>query len=469
MLTNNGSTIEKVEKELENSNVKVAINSIQRTLHVERLSVNIAYPADRIIPYDNDNLYPNKVKAIAQRSGTTMSAIKTQASFLSGDGFVQNRTKINTEGQTLWDLLRHIATSKSWFGGYALHFNYNMLGQISEITPMNFETIRWHKNLEKYVYNPDWSRRYIYRKDEVEYMPFNPDPEIVYNQIEQAGGIEKYRGQVLYWIPNIKDYYTVCNFDDVLDDAQFEAEVKLYSLSSIQNDYSLSGIISYPKNIESTEGKDKVQKDLKGDTGSGNAGGLRVVPAPVIEEFKNWKWFTPISRNNIDGLHTNQIERARDNIYASFRMPPILAGVSKDGMFNEASFADAFNYYNAATETERKEIESELNKILSFSVWANIGQVQIQPKNYVTRETKSGQIVQPQGETEKKEVNETLTNLSGRQMQGLERIKRKYKKGDFTRDEAALMLKNAYGFTDDEVEVWLINDDEDGGDTINND
>lgn len=403
MLTNNGSTIENVEKEMANSNLKIAVNSIQRTLHVERLSVNIAYPADQIIPYDNDNLYPNKVKAIAQRSGTTMSAIKTQASFLSGDGFNQMKIKVNKDGQTLWDILRHIATSKSWFYGYALHFNYNMLGQITSITPINFETIRWHKSLQKFVYNPDWAKRYIFRKDEIEYMPFNPDPEIVLNQIKEAGDIDQYNGQILYWIPNLNDYYTVCNFDDVLDDAQFEAEVKLYSLSSVQNDYSLSGIISYPKTIDSAEGKEKIQKELKGDTGSGNAGGIRVVSAPVQEEFKSWKWFTPISRNNIDGLHTNQIERAKFNIYASFRQPPILNGVSNDGMFNEATFADAFNYYNAATETERKEIEGELNKIISFSIWANIGEIQIQPKTYVTRESKQNLVTEPQAD---EEVNE---------------------------------------------------------------
>lgn len=471
MLTNNGSTIENINKEIVGNNLKIAVNSVQRTLHVERLSVNIAYPADRIIPYDNDNLYPNKVKAIAMRSGTTMSAIKTQANFLSGDGFIQMKTVVNSEKQTLWDILRHIAMSKSWFFGYALHFNYNMLGQISSITPVNFETIRWHKSLQKFVYNPDWGKRYIFRKNEIEYMPFNPAPEIVYKQIEAAGGIEKYNGQILYWIPNINDYYTVCNFDDVIDDAQFEAEVKLYSLSSVQNDYSLSGIISYPKNIESTEGKEKVQKELKGDTGSGNAGGIRVVPAPVIEEFKNWKWFTPISRNNIDGLHTNQIERARDNIYASFRQPPILNGVSKDGMFNESSFADAFNYYNSATETERKEIESELNKIIAKSIWANIGEIQIQPKTYVTRESKNtgtGIQTEPQANEEKPELNETLTNLTGRQLQGVFRITKKYKKGELTKDQAILMLKQGFGFDDEQCEVWLINDDENGGDSINN-
>jgi len=450
------STIKQYEDNLIDSDLKVAVNSIQRTLFVERMCVNTSFPVNLIIPYDNDNLYPNKVKSISQRSGTTMSAIGVLSSFISGDGFPQMKTIVNSEGQTLWDICRFIADSKSMFKGFALHFNYNIFGQITEINQINFETIRLYKDLYRYVYNPDWSNSYHYKNKETIYNPFFP--ENVVNEIKECGGIDKYKGQIYYWIPNQKDYYTTCNFDSVLDDAQFEAEAKLYSLSSIQNDYALSGIISYPKNIETNDGKESVKKELKGDTGSGNAGGVRVIPTPFTDEFKDWKWFTPISRNNIDSLHTNQIERAKFNIYAAFRIPPILAGVSKDGMFNESSFADAFNYYNASTETERKEVESELNKIISKSIWAGIGEIQIQAKNYVTRESKNSQPVaseEPQAQT-----NSTLTNLTGRQLQGVFRITRKYKKGELTKDQAGIMLKDGFGFNDEQIESWLINDDE---------
>ena len=133
-MANNDSTLKK-----QDSNLRVAVNSIQRTLFVERLYVDVAYPADRIIPFDRDNLYPNKIKSIAQRSGTTMSAIETLSNFVSGEGFAQNSTVVNREGQTLWDILRHITYSKAMHKGFALHFNYNVLGQITEINPINFE------------------------------------------------------------------------------------------------------------------------------------------------------------------------------------------------------------------------------------------------------------------------------------------------------------------------------------------
>jgi hypothetical protein len=445
---NNGSTIEAKE-----TGLKVAVNSIQRTLHVERLYVNIAYPADRIIPYDRDNLYPNKVKAIAQRSGTTMSSIGTLSAFLSGEGFAQMTTIVNSENQTLWDILRHISDSRAMFKGFALHFNYNMLGQITEINPINFEFVRWSKNLNSFIVNPDWFRRNR-RKEEIEYSPFNPAN--VLEEIKECRGIDNYNGQLLYWIPNLADYYTVCNWDSVLDDAQFEAEAKLYGLSSIQNDYSLSGLITYPKNISDSKEIQDIKEDLQNDQGSANAGGVRVIGAMPNEGMTNWKWFTPMSRNNIDALHKNQKEDAKFNIYAAFRQPPILNGVATSGMFNQESFADAFHYYNSATQTERIEIERELNKIISISIWANIGTIKIEPKKFEMR----GEALQSTATPIQSSVNDTLTNLTGRQLQGVFRITRKFKKGELTQDQAATLLKDGFGFSDEQINIWLVNDDE---------
>lgn len=451
-MANNGTTLQE-----NNGDLKVAVNSIQRTLFVERLHVDIKYPADKIIPYDYDNLYPNKIKSIAQRSGTTSSAIKKLSEFISGEGFNGMDTIINREGQTLWDMLRFVSESKAMFRGFALHFNYNLLGQIIEINPVNFDFVRWSKTLDTFIVCPDWQKRS--RRDYEIYNPFWP--ENVLKEIQECGDISKYNGQLLYWIPNISDYYTVCTWDSVLDDAQFEAEAKLYSLSSVQNDYSLGGIVSYPNNISNQDEIDSIKEELGKDKGSSTAGGIRVVGAMPTEGLNNWKWFTPISRNNIDNLHTNQIERAKFNIYAAFNQPPILSGVTNDGMFNQESFADAFNYYNTATETERKETEKELTKILKYSAWSQIGDVQIKEKTFALRQTgEAVQQVKPISDPQPSaEVNEHLKNMTGRQMQGFNRIIRNFNKGDITYEQAAQMLTTGYGLDDEQIKVWLINDD----------
>ena len=57
------------------------------------------------------------------------------------------------------------------------------------------------------------------------------------------------------------------------------------------------------------------------------------------------------------------------------------------------------------------------------------------------------------------EVNESVKNLTGRQMQGIERIVRKFTKGQLTNAQATLMLKAGYGFTEDEASVWLVKEE----------
>jgi hypothetical protein len=407
-MANNDSTL---TEKTNNGNITIAVNSIQRTLFVERLWVDKYFPGDKIIPYDKDNLYPNKIKSIAARSGTTSGAIGKLSEFISGEGFKGMDEIVNSEGQTFWDILRFISDSKANFKGFALHFNYNIFGQIIEINPVNFEFVRWAKELDSFIISPDWARRRR-RTEEIEYWPFNP--EKVKEEIALSGGIEKYTGQLYYWVPNKADLYTVCNWDAVIDDAQFEAEAKLYSLSSIQNDYSLSGVLAYPKNIVTKEEIDEIKEEVGKDKGAANAGGIRVIGALPSENLTNWKWFTPISRNNIDNLHTNQIERAKFNIYAHFKMPPILCGVATQGMFNQESFADAFHYYNACTETERKEVEKELTKILAESIWSAIGEVKIEPKIFEERTRPVAQIPGQQPIKKDEEIPDKKDEKDGR-------------------------------------------------------
>ncbi|MFN5250646.1 MAG: hypothetical protein ACK5DE_06330 [Bacteroidota bacterium] len=55
--------------------------------------------------------------------------------------------------------------------------------------------------------------------------------------------------------------------------------------------------------------------------------------------------------------------------------------------------------------------------------------------------------------------NEAIRNLSGRQYQNVMRIVRQFGNGKLTKQQATLMLKNGFGFTDDDVNTFLGIDD----------
>jgi hypothetical protein len=52
-------------------------------------------------------------------------------------------------------------------------------------------------------------------------------------------------------------------------------------------------------------------------------------------------------------------------------------------------------------------------------------------------------------------VNDSLKNLTGRQHQNVMRIVRQFNSGKLSKEQAALLLKNGYGFNDDDVNTFL--------------
>ena len=383
-LPNNAGTLprngERVRKK------EVIVNTIQRTAFVERIAIN-REAFDEIINYDLDNLYPNKIKSIAQRSGTTTSAIKILSSFLSGMGFEGMDTVINFSNETGFDLLRFATREISTFNGFAIQINYNVFGQAVEFNMIPFENVR-KTHEDTFLVSDDWENRRnsIVGSNSfttIEYTPF--DVEKVEGEIQQAGGLDQYTGQLFYWTGSIRDIYPACRFDPVLDDSQFEAESKLYKLSDIQHGYSSSGVQKYPANLEDNDQIKDLKEKIEQARGASNAGSIIAIGVTPGSDMEKMKMFEPFDRQNIDSLFTNQNQEARQNIYAAYSQPPILNGVAVQGMFNEQSYRDAFVYYNSETEIERMDVSKALTKIYEVSVFG-ITEVKIQAKRLIDKQ-----------------------------------------------------------------------------------
>ena len=362
---------------------KVTINTIQRTVNVDRIAVDKRGYYRNIIYYDIDNMYPNKIKNAAERSQCVKSASGTLASFLTGVGFGEDLNKIivNEEEDTLFDILFYTAKEKSIFAGFALHFNFNVFGEITEINEISFECLRWNTDATKLIYDSDWQRPK--KVNQIEYYPFNLDK--VQEQINEVG-LDDYTGQVLYWIPRRKDYYTTCRFDDVLEYAQYEYESAVYQLSNIQNDFAFGYLMKLPLQADSQDENKEVIERLREGKGAKNAGNSILLKMAGDSEVLRSKLIEPISRNNIDNLFTNQNDLAERKIYACYNQPPILNGVSSDGMFNQDQYNDAFDYYNSYTETERDQLEKIWTKILNASIFVSEGtEIKIEQKSFIIK------------------------------------------------------------------------------------
>ena len=377
------------------------INTIEQTVFIERLPnpLSLSRAVGNVLRFGTDNLYPNKAKSMAERSKSTVSAIGKLSEFTTGQGFLEenlNSLEINKQGQTLFDILDHVSDEKAQFTGYALHFNYNIFGEIIEIQEIPFETVRWKKDFSRIVFCPDWSRSGRFGDNrKIEYFPFNP--EKVKDEIKEVG-IEEYPGQVLFWIPKRKQIYTLCRFDAALDDVQFQHESGIYKLRNVQNGHSANYIVFYPAALETELEKRGLINDTKSSRGGKNAGKTKHIPlnASAMEAMKGRKFIEEIPRTGIEKLFTKQNEETKLDIFAIFNQPPILSGISKDGMFNAESFVDAFDYYNSVTERDRQQIERVFNKFMPLTIW-KVQKVEIKPLEFMTKRDKLPEPPEPNG------------------------------------------------------------------------
>lgn len=350
--------------------------------------------------WDKDNLYPQRAEEARNRSYTLKSACARYAEFLNGEGFNDPRLAnliVNRKGETANDMLDRIAEYASWSNGIFIHVGYNLNYKISSlraVTPKyprfglpdedgNFSIIRYCTNWERDPYKEVTNIMEI-----CDYPVFNPDPNVVKDQIEAAGGILNYKGQIFYWTPE-EGQYPKSTFDSVFDQAQTQTEIGIFDLAMEQNGFKAGHAIFYPGKFQSKQEELEFKDGVNSFTGQG-AGGALIIENPD-GQLKASEMITTLQMQNTDSLHVNVDKRVRDAIRVNFGMPPEIIGeMPESGMFNKQQIEDAYVYYNSITRNMRNIISRQMKKIFSNWYQPVTDDYSIIPQKYVIETTALG-------------------------------------------------------------------------------
>lgn len=328
--------------------------------------------------YDADNLYPQRAKEARNRSFTTKSACARYGEFIVGEGFedkafgsmIVNAKKRHTAN----DLLDHVSESMSWANGFYIHVGYNLNYRPNCVLVVPFEfprfgipdgdgefsILRYCNNWENNPYKNPSSIQEIF-----DYPIFNPDPAVVKDQIESAGGIRNYLGQIFVWTPE-DGQYPKATFDAVIDQAQTQSEIGILDLAMEQNGLKAGHAIMYPGKFETTKEEKEFKDGVNAFSGQG-AGGALILENPS-GTLKANEIIVPLQMQNADEMHEGVDKRVRNAIRTSFGMPPEIIGeMPESGMFNKQQMEDAYAYYNSVTSKARNVVSRQLAKI--FSHW----------------------------------------------------------------------------------------------------
>jgi hypothetical protein len=352
--------------------------------------------------WDSDNLYPQRADQVRKNSRTTKIAVKRLAGFLAGRGFADPALAsliVNSKGETLNDLLDQITFDAAQFeDSYVLHFKYNLNYKLAEISAVPILHSRfglpdddglhfdvkinnnWERNPHKNMHQ-SWN---IY-----EYPIFNPEPEVVKQQIDYYG-VDDYPGQILFFTTK-PGVYPESTFDAVFDQAQTQAELGIFDLNAVQQGFTGTTLFKYPGTFEDEEDEREFVRGMQPNKGSQGANSIVVVENPN-GNFKQGDLIENLQMPNVDRIHENTEKTTKHAIRENFSMPAeILGMMPESGMFNKENIMESYTYFNDITQQNRDRISRSFKKILQFWNKPIVSECEINPKTYGTTVNNNGQ------------------------------------------------------------------------------
>ncbi len=358
--------------------------------------------SDQVYNYGYNNVYPQMMQQYMFASAVCKSAVGKLVDFSVGDGFedkVLADMVFNRQGFDGNQLLRKVASQKSIFNTVALHINYNALYEISEVRIIPVPYCRIADKDTKYagkiaVWN-NWAGEASYKrnsnnKENIHYLhTYDPRPEVVEQQIEEAGGFAEYRGQVLYMHFDDYQIYAHATFDSVLDDVITDAAFAMYRKKNVKSSFSASGILKYNSKVESEEERVQIMNEIQQYQGDEDAGNVIVVfPTEGEIEGQSPIEFTPIQPNNTDTLYVNQEKSVNSRIIGAYNQPRALHTFFDDsGIYNQDLLMTAWTYYNEQTRKDRRIIEEVFEMLVPFMGKDEPSSYAITPQRFGNQQT----------------------------------------------------------------------------------
>lgn len=324
--------------------------------------------------YDTDNAYPQRLLDYIDGAGTLASCVDILGRFIYGNGFVDenlNKIIIDKKKTTLRKLLKFISKDYAIFNGYALHFNYNALYQISSISLLPFHYCRLGieneetGEVEKIIIYNDWDKRTkksIRKDDFIYYDVFNADPKIIEKQVTEAGGWDKWNGQILYY-SEIINSYPKAKFHSRIKDAVTENESMTYRYASVKNGFSATHMLYYYGSFESDEERKDFAKNINANQGGENAGNIVLIDGIQKENKPDLE---AVSNDTVDKRFELTEKTTSDNIRKTFLIPPVLIGDLIAGKLGTSQeIKDAITYFNGMTNEFRGNVSETLSGVMA--------------------------------------------------------------------------------------------------------
>ena len=330
--------------------------------------------AKGFITFGADNLYPNTLIDLFNKSPKHSAIVTQKAAYLAGDKteiigqstediakaqeYMQN---INSY-ESFESMKKKIAQDIELFDGFAIEIIWNKAKTaISEIYHLPFQNVRCSID-GHYLYADDWTDRRV--KPE-HYYPWNPktreSKQVLYYKYYRAG----------------QDIYPLPSYIGALKYIEIDTEISNFHLNSIKSGFSAQTLIQLFKGIPTPDEARKTIHRFKDNfTGTDNAGS-------VIIQFNDPNE-TPSVVNNLapsdfDKLFVQLNDTVQEEIFSGHRVTsPMLFGIKTEGQLGGRN--ELIESYESFQVSYVEPRQAELDEVLS-SVFQYVAPVQLKTTN----------------------------------------------------------------------------------------
>jgi hypothetical protein len=330
--------------------------------------------AKGFITFGADNLYPNTLIDLFNKSPKHSAIVTQKAAYLAGDKteiigqstediakaqeYMQN---INSY-ESFESIKKKIAQDIELFDGFAIEIIWNKAKTaISEIYHLPFQNVRCSLDGD-YLYADDWTDRRV--KPE-HYYPWNPktreSKQVLYYKYYRAG----------------QDIYPLPSYIGALKYIEIDTEISNFHLNSIKSGFSAQTLIQLFKGIPTPDEARKTIRRFKDNfTGTDNAGS-------VIIQFNDPNE-TPSVVNNLapsdfDKLFVQLNDTVQEEIFSGHRVTsPMLFGIKTEGQLGGRN--ELIESYESFQVSYVEPRQAELDEVLS-SVFQYVAPVQLKTTN----------------------------------------------------------------------------------------
>jgi hypothetical protein len=316
------------------------------------------------VTFGADNLYPEFLIELFNKSPKHNAIVSSKASYIAGVGtkiFGQNtvdiakaeaKIKAINAYETLDEVKGKIAYDLELFNGYCLEIIWNKAKTaIAEIYHIPFKNVR--KGLEgEFVYCEDWTDR---KAEQIHYQPFNTTTR----ESKSLYYCQFYRpGQGEYPLP---DYIGALKYIEV------DTEISNYYLNSIKNGFTAQTHIQLFKGIPTPEEARATARRFKENyQGTDNAGGLII---QYNDPQEKESVISNLQPSDFDKQFDLLNKTVQQEIFVAHKVnSPMLFGVRVEGQLGGRSeMIEAYEMFQQSyIEPRQQKIDDTLTYLFEF-------------------------------------------------------------------------------------------------------